>query len=100
MKKALLTIAQLLLFLFIFFVGSLMDPFHMRWAITHPDAVTTRYFVPDGLILMLVVYAVIVGAEALTKKLRTAGLLTTIAAALALVLGLLSKFGWLTKSLY
>jgi len=40
----------------------------------------------------------VVGIEAAMKRLRTAGLWTTIVYILALVIGLVEKFGWVTTS--
>ena len=100
MKKAILVAAQCCLFLVVFLAGTLMDPFHLRWFVTRISPVSTRYFVPDGLILACVVYGVIVGIEAATKRLRPAGALTTVAFVVALALGFLSKFGMATHDLY
>jgi len=102
MKTALFVIGHLALFvvfIVVFFGGSLLDPFHMKWFISHPTLTSSRYFVPDGLILMVLLYIVIVGVEAAAKKLRTAGLWTTVTFAIALVVGLLAKFGMLTHDL-
>jgi hypothetical protein len=100
MKKALAVIAQFLLFFMVFLAGSLLDPFKMKWFISHPTPTSTRFFVPDGLILMALLYLLILIVEAITKRLRTAGPLTSIAFALALLLGFLAKFGWLTHDLF
>ena len=108
MKTALAAIGQLLLFLLflgIFLAGSLLvifhlDPFHApHWFVSHPTATTVRYFVPSGLLLMTILWLIVVGIEAAMKRLRTAGLWTTVAYAAALVIGLLSKFGWKTLDL-
>ncbi len=100
MKKAMLVVAQFCLFFVVFLAGTLLDPFHLRWFVTQVSPVSTRYFVPDGLILAFVVYVVVLGIEAATKRLRTAGALTTVAFLIALALGFLSKFGMATHDLY
>ena len=100
MKKALAVVAQFLLFFVVFLAGSLADPFRLKWFVTHPTVTSTRFFVPDGLILMVVLYAVILGAETGTKRLRSAGTLTSVAFALALFLGFAAKFGWATNDLF
>jgi hypothetical protein len=100
MKKALVVIAQFLLFFMVFLAGSLADPFKMKWFISHPTLTSTRFFVPDGLILTLVLFLVILGIEVATKRLRTAGTLTSLAFALALILGIIAKFGWVTHDLF
>jgi len=100
MKKALAVIAQFLLFFVIFLAGSLLDPFKLKWFISHPTLTTTRFFIPDGLILMALLYLLLLAVETATKRLRSAGPLTSIAFALALLLGFIAKFGWLTHDLF
>ena len=95
-KKTFLVIVQLFLFYVVFLAGSLWDPFKMRWFVSHPTLTSTRYFVPDGLLLAFALYLLILLIEAAAKRIRTAGTLTTIAFVLAVIFGLLSKFGWLT----
>jgi hypothetical protein len=102
MKKALATIFQFLLFLVVFFVGSLFPlppPFHHERILSTTPA-ATRIFIGDGLHLMLALYIVIVLIEAVSKRLRTAAPWTTLALILAAVLGFVMKFGFLTRSAY
>jgi hypothetical protein len=102
MKKALATIFQFLLFLVVFFVGSLFPlppPFHHERVLSTTPA-ATRIFIGDGLHLMLALYIVIILIEAVTKRLRTAAPWTTLALILAAVLGFVMKFGFLTRSAY
>ena len=96
MKKVFLAIVQFVSYVVVFFAGSLWDPFHLKWFLSRPTPQTLRYFVPDGLILMLLLFVVIVALEAATKKLRIYGLVSAIALLAALSFGLWSKFGWLT----
>jgi hypothetical protein len=99
MKKAILTIFQFVLFLIIFAAGSFFPPFHFE----HVLIVTpgfTRIFVADGLVLMVALYVLIVFVEVLRKRLRTAAPSTTLAVILAAVLGLMMKFGFLTRSAF
>jgi len=105
MKTALSAIGQIILFaLFvaIFFGGGILglfhaDPFHApHWFVSHPTLTSTRYFVPSGLFLMTILWFVVLAIEITAKKLRTAGLWTTVAYAVALIIGLLLKFGWAT----
>ena len=100
MKKALLTFGKFVLFLLVFFAGSLLNPFHLRWMVTHPSPISTRFFVPDGLLLMLGLYVLILVIEAMRKRLLSSGPWTTAALILALVLGYLAKFGLATHDLY
>jgi len=99
MKKAILTIFQFVLFLIIFAAGSFFPPFHFE----HVLIVTpgfTRIFIADGLVLMVALYVLIVFVEVLRKRLRTAAPSTTLAVILAAVLGLMMKFGFLTRSAF
>jgi hypothetical protein len=100
LKKTLLVLAQLILFYLVFLAGSLLDPFKMKWFLTHPTPLSTRFYVPDGLLLMIGLYLLILIAEALAKRIRTAGTLTSIAFVLVLALGVFSKFGWVTRELF
>jgi hypothetical protein len=99
MKKAIAAILQFLLFFFVFGLGSILTPFHIQHVLTSTPA-ATRIFIADGLLLMLGLYVLIVVIEALTKRLRTAAPWTTLALILATVLGLIMKFGFLTRSAY
>jgi hypothetical protein len=97
MKKALSLIAQFLLFFATFFVGiviGVFNPLHLHWFVTHPTPDRTRYFDPTGLILTLLLYLLILVIEAARKVVRTSGIRTTIALALALIAGFLLKFGF------
>ena len=99
MKKALALFAQVVLFILfvaVFLVGTLLHPLHLRWFISHPSPRATRFFVPDGLILTSVLYLVIVAIEAAARRLRSAGIWTTLAFVLALVVGWIAHFGWAT----
>ena len=92
------------LFTAIFFFGSFLgllhrDPFPMQWFLTHPTPTTVRVFVPTGLILMTGLYCLVFLLEAAVRKLRTAGLWTTIIYLLALLIGLVEKFGFATHDL-
>ncbi len=96
MKKAIAFIAQFLLFFVAFAAGiviGVFNPLHLRWFVTStPDH--TRYFDPTGLLLTLALYVLILLIEAARKTIRTSGPWTTLALALALVLGFVLKFGF------
>jgi hypothetical protein len=99
MKKALVTLSQLVLFLLVFLAGSLFPPFHIeRVLIATPGF--TRVFVADGLLLMVGLYVLIIAVEALTKRFRTAAPWTTAAFVLAAIFGFMMKFGFLTRSAF
>lgn len=99
MKKAIFTVLQLILFVLIFGVGSLLPPFHLQHVLSSSPS-ATRIFVADGLLLMFAAYLLFVLAEALMKRLRTAAPWTTLAVVLATILGFMMKFGFLTRSAY
>ena len=90
--KIVLAILQFLMFLLLFFVGSVILPALNLL----PNKVVAigdhRQFTYDGLVLMLLVYLFILAIEAFRKRLRSGGL-TTIAFVLALILGFWAKFG-------
>jgi hypothetical protein len=99
MKKVILTTFQFVLFLIVFGAGSFFPPFHFE----HVLIVTpgfTRIFIADGLLLMAALYVLIVFVEVMTKRVRTAAPSTTLAVILAAVLGLMMKFGFLTRSAF
>ena len=99
MKNVVLTILQLILFLIVFFVGSLLPPFHIEHVLIATPGVT-RIFVADGLVLALVLFVLIVILEAVRKRLRIAAPWTTLAFLLAVVFGLMMKFGFKTMSAF
>jgi uncharacterized membrane protein YpjA len=99
MKNVVLTILQLILFLVIFFLGSLFPPFHFEHVLIATPG-TTRIFVADGLVLALVLFVLIVILEAVRKRLRIAAPWTTLAFLLAVVFGLMMKFGFKTMSAF
>ena len=94
----LLTLLQFVLFIVVFIVGSFARPFNILTNLDHSNHLAvTHYFIWDGLILMFVLFAVILLVEALRKRLATAALWTTLAVILATVLGLVAKFGFITR---
>lgn len=99
MKSIVFTILQLILFLIVFFVGSLFPPFHFEHVLIATPG-TTRIFIADGLVLTLVLYILIVILEVVGKRLRTAAPWTTLAFLLAAVFGLMMKFGFKTLSAF
>jgi uncharacterized membrane protein YpjA len=99
MKNIVFTILQLILLLIVFFVGSIFPPFHFEHVLIATPG-TTRIFVADGLVLALVLYILIVILELARKRLRTAAPWTTLAFLLAVVFGLMMKFGFKTVSAF
>lgn len=93
--KAVLVVVQTLLFLLLFGVGSFLPAFTSfpTWQVhTGPN----RVFVLDGVLLSVAVYVAILAIEAVRKRLRGPGGLTTLALVLALALGFAMKFGFKT----
>jgi hypothetical protein len=99
MKKVIFTILQFVLFLIVFGAGSLFPPFHFEHVLIATPGVT-RIFVADGLLLMLALFVLIVLVEVMRKRLRTSAPWTTLAVILAAALGLMMKFGFLTRSAF
>jgi hypothetical protein len=106
MKNVLLLlafVAQFFVFYIVFFVGTMagymLDPFHPQWFVTHPTPGSTRYFTPDGLILTIVLYLVILAVEKGSKRTARSFVTSTAALVLALALGLLAKIGFSTPGL-
>ncbi len=99
MKKVILTILQFVLFLIVFGAGSFFPPFHFEHLLIATPGVT-RIFVADGLLLMFALYVLIVLVEVMRKRLRTSAPWTTLAVIFAAVLGLMMKFGFLTRSAF
>jgi hypothetical protein len=94
-KNILLTIVQFFLFFVAFAVGSFMTPFKIAHVISYSPR-GTRIFYWDGVLLMLILFAVILLIELLRKRLRTAAPWTVLALVLATVAGFAVKLGFLT----
>jgi len=95
MKKAMALLLQFLLFLAIFAVGSFVwHPFHVQTIFAPADR---RAFQWDGVLLMLVTYLVLLLIEAARKRLVRSGLTTTLALILAVLVGWLLKFGFISR---
>ena len=99
MKAVIALIVQACVFLVLFLVGSLADPFHLKWFATRVSATATRFFVPDGLILMCGAYVLLLLAEVASRRLERAGVWTTVAFVIALICGFLAKFGMITHDI-
>lgn len=99
MKKVVVAILQFILFLIVFLIGSLFPPFHFEHVlIATPGA--TRIFIADGLVITLALYVFIVVVQVVRKHLRISTPWTTLALVLALVFGLMMKFGFKTMSAF
>lgn len=98
MKKALFTFAQFLLFLAVFAVGSFLHPFNLHWATTVLAPGSTRYFIPDGLLLSLGVLVAILVVQAIRRRMCDTTW-TVVAFLLAVAIGYALKFGFITQDL-
>ena len=99
MRKAIITILQFFLFLIVFGAFSLFPPFRIEHVLS-TSSTGTRIFIADGLLLASALYLLIILIEVLMKRLRVSAPLTTIAFVLATILGLMMKFGFLTRSAF
>ena len=97
MKNILVTFLQFLLFLIVFAVGSFLHPFNLHWATT-AAAGTSRFFIPDGLLLALGVFLAILAVQALRKRTCDSPW-TILGFVLAIAIGYALKFGFVTKDL-
>ena len=108
MKTVLHILGQLVLFaLFVaissplaqLFIGIFFHFHHLSWFVSHPSLTSTRFFDPTGFIFMTAAYLIVLAIEAISRKLRSAGLWTTVMYALALIVGIVAQFGWATHDL-
>ena len=70
MKKVVFTILKFVLFLIVFFAGSLFPPLHFEHILIATPGVT-RIFVADGILLMFALYVLIIVIEIMRKRSRT-----------------------------
>jgi hypothetical protein len=93
MKRVLSIVLQFILYIVVFGVGSLLPAFNIlpTWSISTAPG---RVFVYDGLVLTLIVYVLILLIAAARKRIPIAFPNATIALVLALIIGLLMKFGF------
>lgn len=98
MKRAFSIVLEAFVFLFAFLGGSILAAFpasHLPlWTV---DLSPKRYFVLDGIVLMLLIYLVFIGIGALRRRLAPAAVNSTTALVLAFALGLAMKFGFATR---
>jgi hypothetical protein len=97
MKNVFVAILQFMLFLLVFAAFSFVPPIHLQHVVgTTSDG--TRVFIWDGLLLAGVLFVLILAIEAARRRIRTSGVWTTVAFALAVVLGLAMKLGFKTTA--
>ena len=93
MKRALVGFLQFILFLVVFLVGSLLPGANVLPMMSVPAGVG-RIFVYDGLLLMIGVYVLLLLIAAARRRISVSWPTSTVAFLLALVFGLLMKFGF------
>jgi hypothetical protein len=93
MKRVLSAVLQFILYIVVFGVGSLLPAFNILPTLSIPVG-TGRVFVYDGLLLMLVVYILILLIAAARKCIHLAWPNASLALVLALIVGLVMKFGF------
>jgi hypothetical protein len=97
MKNVFVTILQFVLFIAVFAAFSFLPPMHLEHVVGTTSE-GTRVFILDGLLISALLFAVILAVEAARKRIRTSGLWTTAAFALAVVIGLAIKLGFKTNT--
>ena len=95
MKKILLAILQFVAFFVTFFAGSFLTPLHIRQTLSVTSE-GTRYFMWDGVALMLLLFVLILLVEQARGTIRRAAPLTIVALLLAAAAGYALKLGFLT----
>lgn len=95
-KRVLLTMLFTAVYLVAFAAGSFLHPLGVIRALGS-QGLTVRLFVWDGVLLMLALYGLTLGVEALGKRLRDLAPWTTAGLAMAAALGYLLRLGFLTR---
>jgi hypothetical protein len=96
MKNVFACIAQFVLFLVVFAAFSFVPPLHLEHVLG-TNAEGTRVFIWDGLLITGLFFVVILVIEAARKRIARAGVWTTAAFVLAVLLGLAIKLGFKTN---
>jgi len=94
-KKAISILLQTILLLIVFAIGSFLHPFNLRQVLAAAPG-PARFFYWDGIVMMVMIYVVLLLIAVLRKRLAASAPLSTIALAIAAILGLLAKFGFVT----
>ena len=97
MKNVVVTILQFVLFLVVFAAFSFVPPIHLQHVVGSTSD-GTRVFIWDGLLIAAVLFVLILAIEAARRRIRTSGVWTTVAFAMAVVIGLAIKLGFKTTS--
>jgi hypothetical protein len=98
MKKAFAAIGQFLLFIFVDAAGSLVyHPFHVETQLAGTP-LAPRTFIWDGVILMVLVYALLLVVQVVRGRLKNSAPVTSGALLLAAIAGYLLRLGFVTHN--
>jgi hypothetical protein len=97
MRNVFVTILQFVLFIAVFAAFSFVPPLHLQHVVGTTSE-GTRVFILDGLLISALLFVLILGIEAARRRIRTSGIWTTTAFALAVVIGLAIKLGFKTNT--
>jgi len=100
MKKIIFGSFQFLLFILILLLVPVWNPLGLRWFITHPAPTTTRFFAPEGLLLAIALFIAILLIDLLRKRVRSSGVVTTVAFVVALLVSFVASFGFYTHEIF
>lgn len=95
-KRVLLTILFTVVYLVTFAAGSFLHPLGVVRALGS-EGLTARLFIWDGVLLMLTLYGLTLGVEALGRRFRDLAPWTTASLALAALFGYLLRLGFVTR---
>lgn len=99
MKRAIVVVLEIILYLFVYAVGSVLPGMNKmpEWTVTSGSG---RMFVLDGLVLMVVLFLVVLAVSAARKRLRTQWGAPVLAFVLTLLLLLATRFpfAWITPA--
>jgi hypothetical protein len=96
MKNVFAAVLQFLFFLIVFGVFSFIPPFHLEHVVGR-NGEGTRVFIWDGLLIATVLFVLVLAVEAARKRIARAGLWTSGAYVLAVLVGLAFKLGFKTN---
>ncbi len=92
--RSVLFVVQAIVFLAFFAVGSVLLPLLPALPVLQMSIGPGRVFVFDGLVFAFGLYVVVLLIEVVRKRVRSAGVVTTVAFLTAVLLGLLMRFGF------
>ena len=95
-KRVLLGILFTVIYLIAFAAGSFLHPLGLVRAIGS-QGLTVRLFIWDGVLVMLTLYGLTLGIEALGRRFRDLAPWTTASLVLAALLGYLLRLGFVTR---